>query len=569
MSMKLEEIVASNFQIFGSKLDWLKSRGDKKLETDEGQVFLHLMTQLVEDPRAGDKIDALLPWVAREWKKGRIHLAKQWPYLTYGGTEDFAPPGVSERFDLPHVADWFHSKAKSRKGVDIMQLDVDGIMQKVDEWGTELEEKEADEGIRQEGQVLWASDNGWTVRQLTNAAECENEGNAMGHCVGGYGPAVEAGRTQIYSLRDPKGDPHVTFEIEPGHPSFTWASDATQKWQENLGSGLGSHWKDLVEGEIPYEQLMVEAPQHGLQWLANKGFSAKVHEDLVKAGVLIPDGNPVQGDLVQIYGRGNEEPKAEYAQLIKDWNLSMPREERAISGDLLEGWNTDETFDKLEALGNADNVPIGEGDQYGFVGQYNWNTLIDVFHDHVLYMEGSPIDAWDISAVAAGIIKIFPERVEDVLSAFDSIRVELKGNILVDIANDLDVNPQYINDENDLFQEVVDMHQMNPAWWPDEKEQEAMLRREGLDPDEMNAEDIEEKIIEFVNSEIEHEVMYEVGDIYNRKLDETDYNNMNTLMDSIGTAARKSLDQRWAARHKTPAILIDPHAPTFEERLFW
>jgi hypothetical protein len=41
------------------------------------------------------------------------------------------------------------------------------------------------------------------------------EGNTMGHCVGGYCPDVVAGRTRIYSLRDAKGEPHVTIEVEP------------------------------------------------------------------------------------------------------------------------------------------------------------------------------------------------------------------------------------------------------------------------------------------------------------------------------------------------------------------
>lgn len=39
-----------------------------------------------------------------------------------------------------------------------------------------------------------------------------NEGNAMGHCVGGYCEDVARGTHRIYSLRDAKGEPHVTME---------------------------------------------------------------------------------------------------------------------------------------------------------------------------------------------------------------------------------------------------------------------------------------------------------------------------------------------------------------------
>jgi hypothetical protein len=41
------------------------------------------------------------------------------------------------------------------------------------------------------------------------------EGDTMGHCVGGYCPDVLEGRSRIYSLRDAKGEPHVTIETSP------------------------------------------------------------------------------------------------------------------------------------------------------------------------------------------------------------------------------------------------------------------------------------------------------------------------------------------------------------------
>lgn len=45
------------------------------------------------------------------------------------------------------------------------------------------------------------------------------EGETMGHCVGGYCPDVVEGRSKIYSLRDKKGQPHVTIEVAPGEGS--------------------------------------------------------------------------------------------------------------------------------------------------------------------------------------------------------------------------------------------------------------------------------------------------------------------------------------------------------------
>ncbi|NDG14043.1 MAG: hypothetical protein EB124_13025, partial [Betaproteobacteria bacterium] len=46
-------------------------------------------------------------------------------------------------------------------------------------------------------------------KQLEEALKYEGE--VMGHCVGGYCPDVIEGRSRIYSLRDKKGEPHVTI----------------------------------------------------------------------------------------------------------------------------------------------------------------------------------------------------------------------------------------------------------------------------------------------------------------------------------------------------------------------
>lgn len=48
------------------------------------------------------------------------------------------------------------------------------------------------------------------------AESLKYEGETMGHCVGGYCPDVEEGRSRIYSLRDKKGEPHVTIEVQHG-----------------------------------------------------------------------------------------------------------------------------------------------------------------------------------------------------------------------------------------------------------------------------------------------------------------------------------------------------------------
>lgn len=63
------------------------------------------------------------------------------------------------------------------------------------------------------------------------------EGETMGHCVGGYCPDVIEGRSKIYSLRDKKGQPHVTIEVRPG--AFSSPEEAL-RYEQAPENGLPS-----------------------------------------------------------------------------------------------------------------------------------------------------------------------------------------------------------------------------------------------------------------------------------------------------------------------------------------
>lgn len=67
---------------------------------------------------------------------------------------------------------------------------------------------------QQQGVVhRWPDD--WTIQHVGTENDLKQEGAMMGHCVGGYWPAVSSGESSIWSLRDPKHRPHATIEIEP------------------------------------------------------------------------------------------------------------------------------------------------------------------------------------------------------------------------------------------------------------------------------------------------------------------------------------------------------------------
>ena len=133
------------------------------------------------------------------------------------------------------------------------------------------------------------------------------EGDAMGHCVGGYCPDVTAGRSNIFSLRDAKGQPHVTIETQP------------YNYIDALGNG------DEAAAEL-YDQIGerltgIKSPTSG-----NMDFNAwaaavdPIHDDiLAEMGKHYAANPPVHPDIVQIKGKGNAKPHEKYLPFIQDF----------------------------------------------------------------------------------------------------------------------------------------------------------------------------------------------------------------------------------------------------------
>jgi len=81
-------------------------------------------------------------------------------------------------------------------------------------WHEALAKAKVDNNARMSGVVAVADlEDGAFMARLTTEKALKSEGAMMGHCVGGYWSRVNSGQTQIYSLRDADGFPHVTIEL--------------------------------------------------------------------------------------------------------------------------------------------------------------------------------------------------------------------------------------------------------------------------------------------------------------------------------------------------------------------
>lgn len=112
---------------------------------------------------------------------------------------------------------------------------------------------------------------GSTPEDAWLAGRLAEEGNQMGHCVGGYCENVAAGASKIYSLRDAKGKSHVTVEVQPSYYGAT---------------------AELPRGEFTPEQYAA-------------------------ARAKAAANNPA--NIFQIKGKGNKAPVSEYLPYVQDF----------------------------------------------------------------------------------------------------------------------------------------------------------------------------------------------------------------------------------------------------------
>lgn len=145
-----------------------------------------------------------------------------------------------------------------------------------------------------------------TRRALEDALRYE--GDTMGHCVGGYCPDVMEGRSRIFSLRDAKGEPHVTVETRPGRPRTALSEIPRDALDEITAAAKAD--TDAVAGPMG---IGPDDPRWTRTYQTNLGL--KQREWLT--------ANPSPTDIVQIKGKQNRAPKDDYLPFVQDFVKSQ------------------------------------------------------------------------------------------------------------------------------------------------------------------------------------------------------------------------------------------------------
>ena len=135
--------------------------------------------------------------------------------------------------------------------------------------------------------------SGRTPQEARLAGQLAEEGNQMGHCVGGYCEGVASGESKIFSLRDKKGKSHVTVEVAP--PSRVRPGTTV----DDFARVMGDEFILKKVGQTPnfrvFENKVAALPEYK-QWVKEQ-----------------------PQDVLQIKGKQNRAPVAEYLPYVQDF----------------------------------------------------------------------------------------------------------------------------------------------------------------------------------------------------------------------------------------------------------
>jgi hypothetical protein len=135
------------------------------------------------------------------------------------------------------------------------------------------------------------------------------EGDTMGHCVGGYCDDVVSGRSRIFSLRDAKGEPHVTIETKPSRRFEGIHQLPSDVWDEISRQADALTEASIAErgGDVP-------------QWEADAIY--RNHEKRLAYDRLKNQPEELD-DIIQIKGKQNRAPKDDYLPFVQDFVKSQ------------------------------------------------------------------------------------------------------------------------------------------------------------------------------------------------------------------------------------------------------
>ena len=202
------------------------------MKDDDGDNLEESYSKTLEDtkrkirlifPKGNTKFDKYIKWITREANRINKTMIKWYKTNRFESLDDLIEQGFLTRGEItgqlyipPNLQDGSSIDLKNRFASIIAWVEGEG--ENLYDYSLKEALKASEgfvimpEGGVEQGEVVYSFDDGWTIQELRTDKQLDNEGTVMQHCVGSYCEAFIDDEYNIYSLRDPNGNPHVTLE---------------------------------------------------------------------------------------------------------------------------------------------------------------------------------------------------------------------------------------------------------------------------------------------------------------------------------------------------------------------
>lgn len=272
--------------------------------------------------------DSRYPWIAK--------LDPETP--VYGGVKS----DIARELGFDHIIDVLREDVATGRirPEQLSKVSMEQAVRRTHEYDQELAAKmNMDRAAKREGLPVHKEyPEGYKWIELNKPGSFASESDAMGHSVRGYEPprghpdwaegsgesgssgyghggweAIKSGKAKVYSLVDPKGEPHVTVEVGRGaHPiGYSYF-------------GGRDNFPDKFDYNLNFEEDFPRINESQKQAILNRAKELHLkNPSSERMDVFQIAADEVLGKLppkiTQIKGKGNAKPKEEYLPFVQDF----------------------------------------------------------------------------------------------------------------------------------------------------------------------------------------------------------------------------------------------------------
>jgi|APSaa5957512622_1039677.scaffolds.fasta_scaffold00102_12 hypothetical protein len=253
-----------------------------------------------------------------------------------------------------NMIDWLEEERPN-----IMPMSLAEAVDRSDEWHKQFAASASYGSPVTPGLTVVTWPDGWRIDRLVTARECEEEGQSMGHCVGGHWKYVRDGDELIFSIRDETGKPWGTaaIEVDRGHLADdvnSMMAEEGDSWSAHGGS-REDFWDQanvpeaVFDGRLPVRGEWTRVSD--LKGHDNRAINSELAAERMRWFLL---------DLLDTDTEGHEwalgrdsEPKGPMSidgRMIPDWM----KEDLGLEGEPAEDWENQFTQAFLELQNQVD-----------------------------------------------------------------------------------------------------------------------------------------------------------------------------------------------------------------------